>query len=160
MNENWINYSFADFPKKSNLKDLIKVRRYLIELARDKVKNTVSYQKLIDDCNIPCNLSLNKHIITDILEEILFYELVNDRRFLTALVVSVATGIPSQYFYDLVRKYSGDKYKDLDDKSIFLNEKEEAINYWKDDGNYHKFKDFKSFIKLKIEHYKNKLNNK
>jgi len=33
MNENWINFSFVDFPFKYNLKDVITVRRYLIELA-------------------------------------------------------------------------------------------------------------------------------
>lgn len=153
MNENWINYSFADFPFKSELKDVIKVRRYLIELARNKIRNTIDYQLLIDDCGIPCDLSLNKYIITNILEDILFYEFVNDRNFLTALVVSVTSKMPSSYFYDLVRKYSGDKYKDLDDKFIFLNEKEETINYWKNDYNYNKFKDYKSFLNLKKEYY-------
>ena len=146
MNENWINISLVDFPFKSNLKEMITVRRYLIELARNEVRNTVYYQRLIDDCGIPCDLSVNKYIITYILEDILFYEFVNDRNFLTALVVSVTSEMPSPYFYDLVRNYSGDIYKDLDDRSIFLNEKEEAINYWKDNGNYYKFKDYKSFL--------------
>lgn len=160
MNENWLNFSFVDFPFKSNLKDVITVRRYLIELARNDIRNTIYYQHLITDCEISCDLSINKYIITNILEDILFYEFVNDRGFLTALVVSVKSEMPSPYFYNLVRKYSGDKYKDLEDEFIFFNVKEEVINYWKNNVNYYKFKDFKSFSKLKIEHHKNKFNNK
>lgn len=156
INENWINYNFTKFPQKSNLEDFIKVRKYLIELARNESINTITYERLIADCNISCDLSLNKYIITNILTDILFYEFVNNRGFLTSLVVSVTTGIPSFYFYILVNEYEKDKYG-LEYRIIFNNTKSEVINFWKNNDNYNDFKDYKSFYLLKKEYYKRNL---
>lgn len=156
MIENWIDYSFYRFPK-SDIRDLIKVREYLIEVARNKITNTVFYLKLIDDCNIDCTKGKSKTSnLSNILNDIFHYEFLNNRRFLTTLVISEPNGLPKGYFFDNVKKYGGNKI-DLSDDVFFKNEKKEVINYWKNDDNYNKFSVFKDFTQLKIEYYKSKL---
>ena len=156
MIENWIDYSFYKFPK-SEISDLIKVRKYLIELARNEITNTVFYLNLIDDCEIDCTIGKKKTSnLSNILNDICHYEFINDRRFLTTLVISEPNGLPKEYFFDNVKRYGGNSI-DLSDDVFFKEEKNEVIKFWKNEDNYKKFKDFKDLTKLKIEYFKSKL---
>lgn len=155
MIENWIEYSFYKFPK-SKITDLIKVRKYLIELARNEINTTVSYTQLRDDCKIDCVFGHNTYIITDILNDIFYYEFLCKRRLLTILVVSKNGEVPAEYFFKNVKKYGGNRFN-LNDELFFKYEKNEVIKYWKNNENYNKFKNYVDLTKLKIEYYKSKL---
>lgn len=155
MIENWEEYSFYRFPE-SNVSDLIKVRKYLIELARNESSNTVTYTKLRDDCKIDCVFGKNTKVITDILNDIFHYEFLFGRKFLTILVVSKANNSPKKHFFDNVRVYGGNKLN-LSDDVFFNYEKNEVSKYWKNEDNYNEFKEFEDLTKQKIEYYKSKL---
>jgi hypothetical protein len=156
MIENWLDYSYYRFPK-SNINELKRVRKYLIELARNETVNSVYYLKLIDDCKIDCSRGKTKTSnLTNILNDIFHYEFLNNRRFLTVLVISEINGLPKEYFFKNVIAYGGNKFN-LSDDLFFNYEKNEVSKYWKNEDNYNEFKEFEDLTKQKIEYYKSKL---
>ncbi|WP_417940966.1 hypothetical protein [Flavobacterium sp. RS13.1] len=96
------------------------------------------------------------YIFKQALNDIFHYEFLNNRRFLTTLVISEPTGLPKEYFFNNIEKYIGDRF-DLSNEVFFEDEKKEVLKYWKDNGNYNKFKDYIDLTTLKIEYYKNKI---
>ena len=155
MFENWMDYNFYRFPK-SDIMELIRVREYLIKVARNEITNTVYYLKLIDDCQIDCTKGKKKTSnLSNILNDIFHYEFLNDRRFLTTLVISEPNGLPKDYFFKNVKIYVGNEFNYSQDV-FFENEKNEVVKYWKNDENYNNFKDYINLTRLKIEYYKNK----
>lgn len=121
------------------------VRTYLIESARKRVNQTVTYQKLSDDCQLGFNMHQNpfdrKHI-GKILEEISKFEYENKRPLLSALVVRAGDNYEGDGFYKLGEELGFGKWQKLKKEGIFEVEHiRESIDYWSDDSQYFGNKD-------------------
>ncbi|MET3535854.1 hypothetical protein [Chryseobacterium limigenitum] len=121
-----------------------RVRRFLIELARNKLNPTITYQKLSDACKLNLNMQDNPHdriIIGNILGEISEYEHENKRPLLSALVIRLSDGEEGEGFYRLAERLVYGNVKKL--KSDFFEYKQInlSVDYWNNETNYLKFKD-------------------
>ncbi|SDL62879.1 hypothetical protein [Chryseobacterium taihuense] len=137
-------------------KILKEIRLYLIELARCEEKNTTYYFDLLDKFNLKYNLKIKEDNdkFSKQLAKILKYEIDNQRPCLTVLIVKFNTDkykingdkskieLPSQGFYHFAEKYHR-KGIATGREEFFIKEKQNVINFWKDETNYEKYKDFK-----------------
>jgi hypothetical protein len=121
-----------------------KVRYYLIELARQKVKQIVTYQKLSDDCGLGLNMQDNpndRKILGGILGEISIYEHNNGNRpLLSALVVRAGDYDEGDGFYKLAEELGFGKWKRLKDGVFAVEQMSKCIEFWCNDENYDKNK--------------------
>ncbi len=93
-----------------------RVREYLIEVARKRTDQIVTYQKLCDDCDLKLNMSKNpddRTIIGKILDEISTYEYENDRPLLSSLVLRLSDKDEGEGFYKLCQKLGYGEVKKL-----------------------------------------------
>lgn len=123
----------------------IKVRQYLIELARKKVNQTVTYQQLSDDCDLRLNMRespFDRKVLGGILGDISIYEHENDERpLLSALVVRAGDNYEGDGFYKLAEELGFGKWQNLKNDGIFeAVQIRECIKFWSDDSNYYAFK--------------------
>lgn len=117
----------------------IQVREFLINLSREKVNQTITYQKLSDKCNLGLNMQNNpsdRVEIGNILEEISKYEHENKRPLLSVLVVRTTDGDEGDGFYKLAEKLGYGKYRTLKSQMFSSSQITECINYWSDKDNY------------------------
>jgi hypothetical protein len=122
-----------------------KVRTYLIELARQKVNQIVTYQKLSDDCGLGLNMRDNpndRKILGDILGPISVFEFKNDNRpLLSALVVRAGDNYEGDGFYKLAEELGFGKWQELKKDGMFETVQiRECIKFWSDDKNYSDYK--------------------
>ncbi|WP_295221319.1 hypothetical protein [uncultured Chryseobacterium sp.] len=120
------------------------VRTFLIELARNKLDPTITYQKLSDACNLKLNMQENPYdriIIGSILGEISEYEHDNKRPLLSALVIRLSDGEEGEGFYKLAERLGYGKVKKLKNDLFEYKQINLSIDYWNDETNYLKFKD-------------------
>lgn len=121
------------------------VRNYLIELARLKVNQTVTYQKLSDDCELALNMLDNpndRKILGKILGDISIYEhKKNERPLLSALVIRAGDNFEGDGFYKLAEELGFGKWKTLKKEGVFeVIQIRESIKFWSDDSNYYKYR--------------------
>jgi hypothetical protein len=120
------------------------VRQFLIELARKRTNQTITYQKLSDACNLGLNMQEGQHIraeIGKILGEISSYEHENDRPLLSALVLRANDDYEGDGFYKLADELGYGDWKKLKREGIFeAMQIKECIEYWSNDSNYNKFR--------------------
>lgn len=85
-----------------------RVRQYLIELARKKVNQTVTYQKLSDDCELDLDMRNKPHdrkVLGKILGEISKFEHEHGKRpLLSALVLRAGDNYEGDGFYKLAEE--------------------------------------------------------
>lgn len=118
-----------------------KVRRYLIELARNKTNPTVNYQKLADDCGLGLKMSDGQHVrneIGRILGEISEYEHENGRPLLSALVIRLNDGEEGDGFYKLAEDLGYGNWRKLKADLFEYEQITECVNKWSDDAFYKK----------------------
>ncbi|MFK7107715.1 hypothetical protein [Flavobacterium oreochromis] len=119
------------------------VRKYLIELSRKKPFQTVSYQKLCNDCLLGLDMSNigDRQKISDILEDISVFEFKNNRYLLSSLVIKVNSDIEGDGFFKLLERFGYGKKAKLKEDLQHIEEMNKCIDYWSDDKNYNEFKD-------------------
>jgi len=116
-----------------------RVRTYLIELARNRVNQTVNYQKLSDDCNLGLIMSEGQHVrneIGRILGEISEYEHLHKRPLLSALVLRLNDGEEGDGFYKLGEKLGFGNWKNLKNNLFEFEQIAECVDKWSDDDFY------------------------
>ncbi|WP_426094316.1 hypothetical protein [Flavobacterium sp. DSR2-3-3] len=123
----------------------IKVRNYLIELARQKVNQTVTYQKLSDDCGLNFNMRENPYdrkMLGEILGDISVYEFENyERPLLSALVLRAGDNYEGDGFYKLAENLGFGKWQKLKNDAVFeAIQIRECIKFWSNDKNYYDYK--------------------
>jgi len=122
-----------------------KVRHYLIELARQKVNQTVTYQKLSDDCELRLDMRNNPNDrvkIGKILDDISTYEHENNKRpLLSALVVRAGDNYEGDGFYKLAERLGFGKWQSLKNEGIFeVVEIGKCIKFWSNDVNFSNYR--------------------
>ena len=122
----------------------LEVRNYLIHLARQKVNQTVTYQKLSDDCKLNLNMQENPHdrkVLGGILGDISSFEHSNDRPLLSALVVRAGEHYEGDGFYKLAEILGFGKWQNLKNEGIFETiQIKKCIEFWSNDDNLNKYK--------------------
>lgn len=119
------------------------VRNYLINLARKKTDQVVTYQKLCDDCNLKLDMGNPNHrtIIGDILGEISTFEHQNKRPLISALVLRKGDDYEGDGFYKLSERLGFGNWKKLKKEGIFeIEQINKSIEKWSDDNFYAKHK--------------------
>lgn len=120
-----------------------RVREYLIQLARQRTKQTVNYQKLCDDCGLKLIMSNPDHRnqIAKILEEISVFEHNHDERpLLSALVIRASDGEEGNGFYKLGEQLKFGDWKKLKREEVFQSEQiNRCIDFWRVESNYMSF---------------------
>lgn len=122
-----------------------RVRQYLIELARKKVNQTVTYQKLSDDCELGLDMRNTLHhrtILGNILGEISTFEHENDKRpLLSSLVLRAGDNYEGDGFYKLAEELGFGKWQTLKKHGVFeAIQIRTCIEFWSDDENYKKYR--------------------
>lgn len=120
------------------------VRNFLIELARKKSNQIITYQKLSDACNLNLNMQDGDHVraeIGRILGEISKYENSFNRPFLSSLVVRVGDQLEGDGFYKLAEELGFGDWKRLKKEGVFeIEQIKKCIEFWSNDSNYIKYK--------------------
>lgn len=123
----------------------VKVRHYLIELARQKSNQLVTYQKLSNDCDLGLDMQNNpndRKILGKILGDISIYEYQNNRRpLLSALVVRAGDKYEGDGFYKLAETLGFGKWQNLKNEGVFeAKQIGECIKFWSNNQNYLDYK--------------------
>ena len=119
------------------------VRKYLIEIARDRTNQIVTYQVLADDCDLDLDMSIPHHRkeIGAILGDISIYEHKCKRPLLSSLVVRVGDNYEGDGFYKLGEELGFGDWKKLKREGLFdVMQMRDTINFWTNNLNYKKFK--------------------
>lgn len=121
------------------------VRRYLIELSRQRINQTVTYQQLSDECNLELDMRENPYdrkIIGKILGDISAFEHENDRPLLSSLVLRAGDNYEGDGFYKLAEELGFGNWKNLKREGVFeIEQMKKCIEFWTNDSNYHKYKE-------------------
>lgn len=121
-----------------------KVRSFLIELARKKSQQLISYQKLSDTCSLGLNMQDNPSDRSEmgrILGEISVFEHENERPLLSALVIRSGDHYEGDGFYKLAEELGYGDWKKLKDDDLFaVKQINESIAFWTKNKNYDEFK--------------------
>jgi hypothetical protein len=119
------------------------VRNYLIELARKKTNQVVTYQKLCDDCNLKLDMENQYHrkVIGEILGDISTFEHQNERPLISSLVLRKGDDYEGDGFYKLAERLGFGNWKKLKKEGVFeIFQMKESINKWTDESFYIKNK--------------------
>lgn len=118
----------------------IKVREYLIEVARKRTDQIVTYQKLCDDCDLKLNMYNNPNDRTEIgkiLDDISVYEYENNRPLLSSLVVRISDKEEGDGFYRLCQRLGYGEAKKLKaDCTFSVKHMNRCIEFWSNEGKY------------------------
>ena len=120
------------------------VRSYLIELARKQTNQTVTYQKLSDDCKLGFNMRDNpfqRKELGLILGDISRYEYSKERPLLSALVLRSGDNYEGDGFYKLSEELGFGRWQSLKKEGIFeIIQIKDCLNFWISDENYYAFR--------------------
>lgn len=120
------------------------VRAYLIDRARKRFNQTVTYQKLCDDCKLGFTMQDNpsdRLAIASILDIISRYEHSYDRPLLSALVIRASDGREGDGFYTLADELGFGDSKKLKREGIFeVSQINRCISFWENNENYKLYK--------------------
>ncbi len=120
------------------------VRKYLIDLARKRTNQTITYQKLSDECNLGLYMQEGIHIRSQmgtLLGEISIYEHSNNRPLLSSLVVRLGDNLEGNGFYKLADELGFGDWRKLKREGIFeIQEIKKCIEFWQNDSNYSKYR--------------------
>jgi len=121
------------------------VRKYLIELSRQRTNQTVTYQQLSDDCDLNLNMRDSpddRKVIGKILGDISTFEYKNDRPLLSSLVLRAGDNYEGDGFYKLAENLGFGNWKRLKEDGIFeIEQMKNCIDFWSNDSNYRKYMD-------------------
>jgi hypothetical protein len=120
-----------------------RVRDYLIDLARRRTNQTISYQKLSDNCDLRLDMSniAHRNEIAKILDEISSYEHANDRPLLSALVIRLNDAFEGYGFFKMAQRLGYGSWQTLKRNALFeVQQITNCISFWSDDNNYKRFR--------------------
>ena len=120
-----------------------RVRSYLIELARKRTNQTITYQKLSDSCDLKLDMGniVDRNKIATMLDEISTYEHANKRPLLSALVIRLSDGYEGDGFYKMAERLGYGSWQKLKRENIFEVEQiTKCIKFWCDNNNYQQHK--------------------
>lgn len=120
-----------------------RVRHFLIDRARQRSNQTITYQNLSDECGLRLNMSdiNDRNTLADILREVSTYEFENVRPLLSSLVVRAGDNYEGDGFYKLAERLGHGDWQKLKRDGIFEAEQINAcIDFWKSDLNYTNFR--------------------
>ncbi len=120
-----------------------RVRHYLIDLARKRTNQTVTYQKLSDICALRLNMSNqdDRNTLADILREISIFEFNNNRPLLSSLVLRVGDNYEGDGFFKLAEHLGFGDWQLLRREGTFDIEQINAcINFWQNDSHFIEFR--------------------
>lgn len=116
------------------------IRTFLIDLARQKTNQTITYQSLSDVCHLQLNMHDNPNdriILGSILGEISRYEYSFDRPLLSSLVVRSSDNLEGDGFYKLGEKLGFGDWRVLKRIGTFeIEQMKKCINFWTNNANY------------------------
>ncbi len=118
------------------------VRKALIEVARQRTKQTITYQELSDKCKLGLNMRDNPSDRTKIgiiLGEISKFEHNNKRPFLSSIVIRLIDGEEGEGFYKLAEKLGYGPIKKLKEDCFEEIQIGKCIEFWSNEENYKKF---------------------
>lgn len=119
------------------------VRSYLIDLARKKHSQIVTYQILCNDCGLKLDMALpsDRNEIGRILGEISEFEFNNNRPLLSALVIRKNDDYEGDGFYKLAESLGFGYWKKLKREGFFeIEQMKEVIDKWSNDEFYFQYK--------------------
>ena len=125
----------------SNMNDT--VRSYLIEKAKQRTNQTVTYQQLCDDCRLRLNMQeiTDRNEIGKILDEISRYEHTAGRPLLSALVMRAVDNYEGDGFYKLAEDLGYGDWQRLKREGIFeIQQIRDCIQFWSNDANYSRYR--------------------
>lgn len=110
------------------------VRNYLIELARERVNQTVPYQKLSNDCNLGLDMNNKSHRdeIGHIIGNISRFEHSKKRPLISSLVVKEGGTIQGNGFFELAEELGFTAKEEF----FGIEQINESIDFWRDNKNY------------------------
>jgi hypothetical protein len=121
-----------------------RVREYLIDKARQRTDQTVTYQQLSDDCGLGLNMRDNpsdRITIGGILGDISVHEDNNDRPLLSALVIRSGDSYEGDGFYKLAENLGHGNWQTLKRDGVFeIEQINECISFWSDNTNYTRYR--------------------
>lgn len=117
-----------------------RVREYLIDKARLRTNQTVTYQRLSDDCGLGLNMQDNpsdRGTIGGILGDISIHEDNNGRPLLSALVIRSGDSYEGDGFYKLAESLGYGNWQSLKREGVFeVQQINECIKFWSINSNY------------------------
>lgn len=120
------------------------VRTYLIERARMRTNQLVTYQNLSNDCHLGLVMQEGPHIrreIGEILGDISKYEHEHGRPLLSALVIRAGDNYEGDGFYKLAEYLGFGDWQKLKREGVFeVQQMNECIRFWSDPINYQKYR--------------------
>lgn len=120
------------------------VRNYLINLSRQRTNQTITYQRLSDECNLGLQMQdspNDRRIMGDILGTISTFEHKNDRPLLSALVIRLGDNYEGDGFYKLAETLGFGNWQTLKRDGIFeVIQINECIDFWGDNTKYGLFR--------------------
>ena len=117
------------------------VRTFLIDLARNRTNQTITYQKLSDKLNLDLDMQEPHHrkMIGEILGEISEFEFENGRPLLSSLVIRLGDLDSGNGFFKLAEDLGFGGWKFLKDNYFQEERITETINFWSNGPNYAKY---------------------
>ncbi len=116
------------------------VRRTLIELARKRGEQSITYQELSDQSNLGLVMRDSEYAraeIGRILGEVSVYEHQQKRPLLSSLVLSKGSGYEGDGFFKLCEELGFGPWRKLQKDELFpIIEMKKCYEFWKDDINY------------------------
>ncbi|MDP3469596.1 MAG: hypothetical protein Q8S11_14750 [Daejeonella sp.] len=119
------------------------VRRKLIEVARKKGEQTITYQELSDQCNLGLLMRESEYAraeIGRILGEISTFEHNNARPLLSSLVLSKGSAYEGDGFFKLCDELGFGPWKKLQNDIEFpFQQMRKCYDFWKNDSYYDQY---------------------
>lgn len=116
------------------------VRKKLIELARKRGEQSITYQELSDECNLGLVMRDSEYAraeIGRILGEVSAYEYKHKRPLLSSLVLSKGSGYEGDGFFKLCEELGFGPWRKLQRDDLFpIKEMKKCYEFWKDDIKY------------------------
>lgn len=121
-----------------------RVRNFLIELARQRTDQTITYQRLSDECSLRLNMRENPHdrkTMGAILGEISRFEHSHKRPLLSSLVLRAGDNYEGDGFYKLSEELGFGDWQRLKREGTFeIEQMNECISFWQNNSNYVMYK--------------------
>lgn len=119
------------------------VRRKLIEIARAKGEQTITYQELSDQCQLGLVMRDSEYAraeIGRILGEVSAFEHHNQRPLLSSLVLSKGSSYEGDGFFKLCEELNYGPWRKLQKDITFpIVQMRRCYEFWKDDKNFSRY---------------------
>jgi len=121
------------------------VRHFLIDLSRKRTNQTITYQRLSDECKLKLNMSnpAHRNEMAKILETISIFEHKSSpqRPLLSALVLRLNDGLEGDGFYKLGQNLGFGDWVKLKKEGMFeISQITKCIEFWSEEDNFSNYR--------------------